>query len=157
MSRRTPKSLFAHFMLLLASVALASCASSYKHAAPPEVRVIGLSVLPSSTLLDQQFEVTLAVGNPNDFDFPLDGLRFALDINGERFASGYGGEPVLIPRFGEARVKVLARTDVVKIVRQIMALGRGQEINYNIAGDAFLGGRKRPLPFARAGRVSLTP
>ena len=143
-------------VLLAGAFALGGCATKYSNAKPPEIRVVGLRLLPGNNILDQQFELDLAVGNANDFGFDIEGLRYVLYLNGQKFATGYTGEHVTVERFSEARLTTLGRTDVVKVVRQILALPNAQSLDYRIEGDAFLSNfPKRTMPFEKAGDIRL--
>jgi LEA14-like dessication related protein len=138
------------------AVSLGGCATKYSNAKPPEIKVVGLRLLPSNNILDQQFELELAVGNPNDFGLEIDGLRFVLYLNDQKFATGYSGEHVMVDRFSEARITTVGRTDVVKVVKQIMGLPNAQSLDYRIAGDAFLSNfPKRSVSFEKTGDIRL--
>ncbi len=63
---------------LLAVVALVACAQ-IGETRSPQVNVVDIR-LPQGGLLEQRFRVDLRIGNPNDFDLPLDGPTFELDL-----------------------------------------------------------------------------
>ena len=135
---------------------LAGCETQYRHAQPPEIRVAGLRLLPSSNLLEQQFELDLAIGNPNDFSFGIDGLRYVLYLNGRKFATGYSGDHVTVARLSEARITTVGRTDLAKVVRQIFKLPDADSIDYRISGDAFLSNfPKKSMSFDKSGSIRL--
>ena len=146
------------FLVLIAGpmLVLAGCATPYKNAMPPEIKVVGLRILPTDNLLDQKFELDLAIGNPNDFGFGIEGLRYVLYLNGKKFATGYSGEHATVDRFSEARITTVGRTDVAKIARQILGLPNAQGLDYRIAGDVFLTNfPKSTLSFDRSGDIRL--
>ena len=144
------------FLTLVLSFGLSACATKYNGAMPPEIRVVGLKLLPTENLLDQQFELDLAIGNPNDFGFGIDGLRYVLYLNGKKFATGYSGQHVRVDRLAEARIKTIGRTDVAKIMRQILALPDAKGLDYRIAGDVFLSDfPKSSLSFDRSGDIRI--
>lgn len=143
-------------LILSLSFGLSGCATKYGDAMPPEIRVVGLKLLPTNNLLDQQFELDLAVGNPNDFGFGIDGIRYVLYLNGKKFATGYSGQHVRVDRFAEGRIKTVGRTDVAKIMRQILALPDAQGLDYRIAGDVFLSDfPKSSMAFDRSGDIHI--
>jgi len=143
-------------LILTLVVGLAGCETQYRHAQPPEIRVAGLRLLPTSNLLEQQFELDLAIGNPNDFGFGIDGLRYVLYLNGRKFATGYSGDHVTVARLSEARITTVGRTDLAKVVRQILALPDADSIDYRISGDAFLTDfPKKSMSFDKSGSIRI--
>ncbi len=143
-------------LILTLVVGLAGCETQYRHAQPPEIRVAGLRLLPTSNLLEQQFELDLAIGNPNDFGFGIDGLRYVLYLNGRKFATGYSGDHVTVSRLSEARITTVGRTDLAKVVRQILALPDADSIDYRISGDAFLTDfPKKSMSFDKSGSIRI--
>lgn len=143
-------------LILTLVVGLAGCETQYRHARPPEIRVAGLRLLPTSNLLEQQFELDLAIGNPNDFGFGIDGLRYVLYLNGRKFATGYSGDHVTVARLSEARITTVGRTDLAKVVRQILALPDADSIDYRISGDAFLTDfPKKSMSFDKSGSIRI--
>ena len=124
---------------------------------PPQVRVVDLRLLESS-LFEQRFEIDLSIGNPNDFALPLDGLSFALEVNGSPFASGLSDQRVTIPRLGEGRVSVAASTTLVDMVRQMLLLAERGDITYRLRGLAYMDSlARRSVPFESEGSFHLSP
>jgi LEA14-like dessication related protein len=147
---------FRAFVGLLAVVALAACAQ-IGEARSPQVHVVDIQLLPGG-LLEQRFRVELRIGNPNDFDLPLDGLTFELDLNGRHFAEGFTNHSVTVPRLGEARVSVDASTTLFDMMEQVLILGELTEISYRIEGVVYLRGlSRRQVPYERGGRLRLLP
>ena len=141
---------------LLALLALAACAQ-IGAARSPQVNVADIR-LRESSLFEQRFEVDLRIGNPNDFDLPLDGLTFELDLNGRRFAEGFTDQPVTVPRLGEARVSVEASTSLIEMMEQVLILAERSELSYRIEGVVYLRGlTRRQVPYERDGRMRLMP
>lgn len=141
------------FWLLLA---LTACAS-FDDAVPPDVSLSNLRLV-GGGLLDQELLVDLRIRNPNDFELPLDGLTFNLELNGEPFADGFTNEAVTVPRLGEAKVPVTASINLIDLVQQMLALGREGDLNYRIDGLAYLRGLTgRKVPYETTGRLQLMP
>lgn len=118
-----------------------ACATVEREVLPPDVNVIDIRRL-EGTAFEQRMQVDLRVRNPNDFALEIDGVRFDLDLNGERFARGIGDEHVTVPRLGEARISVVSTTTMMDWVRQFAALaGPGRsDMDYRVAGRFFLSG-----------------
>jgi LEA14-like dessication related protein len=132
---------------------LASCGSG--DPLPPHVQVVNMHLLESS-LFEQRFQVDLRIGNPNDFDLPLDGLTFDLDVNGEDFARGFSDQRVTVPRLGEARLSVVASTTLLDLVRQFTLLAERGALAYRLHGTAYLNSLAvRQAPYESEGTFRL--
>lgn len=134
-------------------LALAACGSA--DPVPPQVRVVDLRMLESS-VFEQRFEIDLRIGNPNDFDLPLDGLTFDLEVNGEDFARGFSNQRVTVPRLGEERLTVTASTTLIELVRQMQLLAERGDLSYRISGIAYLESfARRNAPYETEGTFRL--
>lgn len=144
------------FALLVVFV-LFGCAS-VEDAMPPTVQLSNLKV-GAPGLLSQELLLELRIGNPNDFDLPVNGLTFQLDVNDRRLADGLSNQSVTVPRLGYATVPVMANADTLAIVRQLMDLGKRERITYRLHGIAYVGrlGRNTPLSYDRTGELTLLP
>ena len=71
--------------------ALAGCASLGVGGEPIEVQLVSLTPLPS-TAFEHRLRVDLRLRNPNNRAYEIEGLRFVLDVNGQRLASGVSSE-----------------------------------------------------------------
>jgi LEA14-like dessication related protein len=138
---------------LCLAVLLAGCAS-LRDLEPPEVRLISLRPV-AGTLMEQQFEVGLAVLNPNNRDIDVDGMDFELEVNGKRLARGVSAEGFTLPRLGETRATVLVTTSTLSVLRQAMSLSTAGTIDYRLLGKVHLGGLGGTLKFDESGEISL--
>lgn len=139
--------------LLLVATILTGCASM-QSLEPPEVRVVSLRPV-TGTLIEQQFEVGLALLNPNNKDIAIDGLDFELEINGNRLARGVSADGFTLPRLGETRTAVLVTTSMLSVLRQAIALTGAETLDYRVLGRVHLGGIGGTLRFDESG--TLTP
>ncbi|MCB1961187.1 MAG: LEA type 2 family protein [Rhodocyclaceae bacterium] len=143
-------------LLALLVLALGGCASLPLSMQPPEVSVADLRLIEAG-LLEQRFGLSLRVLNPNDVDIPVEGLRFAVELNGKPFARGVSGAAVTIPRLGEAVLEVEAVSSLAGMLRQLRAFGaERQRIDYRIAGELVTGGLRAAMPFERSGEIDLS-
>ena len=137
------------------AAALVGCAGP-EEMIPPTISLADVTI-ENVTLLRQDLLVEMRIGNPNNFDIPLEGLTLRLDVEGERLAEGFSNARVTVPRLAEASVPVLASTDTLSLLRQILTLGGRQAIHYRISGWAYvsdvLGARR--VPYERAGTLDL--
>lgn len=146
----------ARCLLLWLLLPLAACAS-LDEAVPPEVSLSNVRLV-GGGLLDQELLVDLRIRNPNNFELPLDGLSFKLELNGQPFADGFTNEAVTVPRLGEAKLPVTASINLIDLVQQMLALGRRGDLTYRIDGLAYLRGlTERTVPYEKSGRLRLMP
>jgi LEA14-like dessication related protein len=147
------KRFFAVTLVLL----VAGCAS-VDDAKPPSIQLSNLR-LGAGGVLNQELLIELRIGNPNDFELPLTGLTFQLDVNGQPFANGLSNATVTVPRLGYATVPVTGNTNILSVFRQLMFLGKSDRITYRLHGDAYVGrlGINQSVPYERKGELSLLP
>jgi LEA14-like dessication related protein len=139
--------------LAAAGAALApGCASVGAGREPIEVNLVQLAPLPS-TAFEHRLRVDLRLRNPNNRDYEIDGLRFVLDVNGQRLASGVSSEPATLPRLGEVVVPVTTTTTLFALVNQLVRFGTEQQprFEYRLRGKLFLAGLWGSIPFEREG------
>jgi LEA14-like dessication related protein len=115
---------------------------------------VGSVQLAHATLLQQTYRVVLALQNPNNFDLSIEGLRYALVVNGQEFASGVSNRRLTVPRLGVAEIEVEAISDLPAIYRQIKGLAKGVDrLSYRLRGDVFLTDGRR-VPFDKRGEIA---
>lgn len=133
-------------------VALTGCATMGARE-PIEVQLVSLTPLPS-TAFEHRLRVNLRLRNPNNRAFEIDGLRFLLDVNGERLATGLSNERATLPRLGEVVVPVTTTTSLLDVVNQIVAFGKQPTLRfaYDLRGEVFVKGAwGGGIPFSRQG------
>ncbi len=125
---------------------------------PPKIGLSDIRMIKSSGF-EQEVELDLRLGNPNNFDIALEGLTFTLEVNNSHFAEGRSGAAVTLPGLGDAQVPVTATTTILDVVRQILLLGRAKSLNYQIEGFAYVatGFGTRRVPFETEGKLDLLP
>lgn len=144
-------------LLLALAAVLPGCALFGPQVAPPHVQLAGLEVV-DGTLFEQRLHVELRVLNPNDFDLPLDGLRFELRVEDDVVARGVSNETLTVPRLGDALVPVTAYTSSVAMLRQLLAPPERGTWRYVLEGEVFLVGLgPRRAAFERSGEVPIEP
>ncbi len=150
--------LLLRLLAVLTALLAAGCAGVPKDVQQPEVRLADIELRSGSGVLEPSMLLVLNVRNPNDFDIPLDGMRFDLEMNGRHFARGLSNESVTVPRLGEGRVTATASTDMVRLIEQMMRMAQTGGITYRLTGDAFIGGLgERTVPFETEGEFRLAP
>ncbi|OAN50863.1 hypothetical protein A6A04_17185 [Paramagnetospirillum marisnigri] len=142
--------LTAAFLILL----LAACTPS-EFSEPPEVSLVDLRPL-DVTLFEQRLAVGLRIRNPNDAAMSIDGMRFALEVNGRPFAKGMGDQTITVPRLSEAVTEGVAVVGTADLLRQLMGAPEAKGLDYHISGTLFLSGAsRRSLPFDSQGSFDL--
>jgi len=119
---------------------------------PPEVSLTDMS-LQDATLLESRAQVQLRVRNPNETALTVDGLRFALEVNGRPFAHGMSGRHFTVPRLGEADTEAEATISTFDIVGQVVAAQNAEDVRYRLSGTLLHAGGW--VPFEQSGRLNL--
>jgi LEA14-like dessication related protein len=144
------------FLVLGFFFLLIGCAT-VDDAKPPSIQLSNIQLGNGGLLLNQELLIEIRIGNPNDFELPLTGLTFELEVNGQPFADGLSNTSVTVPRLGYATVPVAGNTNILSIFRQLMFLGKSDTITYRLHGTAYVGrlGINRSVPYERKGKLSL--
>ena len=152
-SRRAAPRLRTRAAIGLAALALslAGCASMAPRE-PIEVHVARITPL-ASTAFEHRLRVDLRLRNPNNRAYEIEGLRFVLDVNGRRLASGMSSAAATLPRLGEVVVPVTTSTSLVDLVNQVVAFGRLEQprFEYALRGKLFLAGAWGSVAFEHSG------
>ena len=144
----------APFAVVLLLFGLGGCVKP-KTVQAPSIALQNVKLLEAEGL-NQKLQVELLVSNPNDFDIPLTGLRFGMQMNGLDFAEGLSNQRVDIPRLGRAVVPVEVRVSILAVMKQIQAVQKKKGLEYRVAGTAFLDHVLLPkVDFDRQGKLDL--
>lgn len=145
----------APLVLIIVIAGLGGCVSPQK-VETPSIALQDVKLL-NAVGLTQYLQVELLVSNPNDFDIPLTGLKFGMQMNGQDFAEGLSNQRVDIPRLGRAVVPVEVTVSVLAILKQIQAIQKSDGLDYRVAGTAYLDHPLLPsVDFDRQGKVDLS-
>lgn len=149
------------FAALLVAVVLAvvpgGCTTT-SDVVPPRVNLVNIVPAASSGVFEQRFLVDLRISNLNDFDIPLNGLSFEMEVNGDYFATGLSNRKVLVRRLDSAVISVETTANSFDLFRQILNAVRAGAVNYSIKGTAIVGSlRTQTVPFRQEGRLNLVP
>ncbi|MBV8047933.1 MAG: LEA type 2 family protein [Paludibacterium sp.] len=140
--------------LLAALSLLAACGSL--NLKKPEVQVADIQA-GHSTLLQQDFTVTLRVQNPNDRELSARGLAFELKSHGKTLATGLSNQAISIPAMGEGTVPLTVHAsllDLIQLAQNALEQGDGT-LDYQISGylDGVEGWGR--IPFKREGNLKV--
>ncbi|MCG3202180.1 MAG: hypothetical protein NFCOHLIN_02059 [Gammaproteobacteria bacterium] len=145
-------------LLAVALAALPACGGLPSRIDPPSVSLSGLRIV-DMNLLEQTFAIRLRVKNPNDFDIPIHGLTYALELNGQEVVQGVNNQSVTFPALGEQFVEVNATTNLPTILNQLVEMSHGgMNASYRVHGSFRAGKGVQgyvPIPFDQKGEVGL--
>ena len=145
---------FAPAVVFFLLIGLGGCVTPQKVVAP-NITLQNVKILETEGFT-QKLQVELLVSNPNDFDIPLTGLKFGMQMNGKDFAEGLSNQRVDIPRLGRAVVPVEVSVSILAVMNQIRAVQKQKGLDYRVAGTAFLDHILLPsVDFDKQGRVNL--
>jgi LEA14-like dessication related protein len=151
--RRLPATL-----IFFASVLLGGCAtmSAYKEA--PRVSLVSIQPLEMG-VFEQRFVLQLRILNPNEVAIPVEGLSYAIEINGREFAYGVSRQDVEIAAFGEALLDVEVVSNLLNVVRQLQVLNSEtrESLAYRLTGKISLANSPASLPFDYSGELTYLP
>lgn len=122
---------WAMLALMLAGCSTAGTAPTY----PLSVQLADIRFAEAG-LLEQSIGLDLRFTNPNPEPISADGLRFALDLQGESFGTGVSDDAFSIPRLGEVVVPVTIRVQTGELIERLLAFDGGN-LDYRIEGDLF--------------------
>ena len=130
-------------------LALAGCATSTEQKAYVDVSIADLGIGQAS-FLEQTWNLTLRIQNPNNYDIPADGLRYRVNVNGKLFARGVNNRSLLVPRLGEAMIQVQAISDLANVLQQIGDFRRLDQagIEYTMNGTLYSGQRRYTFEYS---------
>lgn len=137
---------------------LSGCAAlRLSNAEAPSVAVSNVA-LGDFSLAEQALEVTLEVSNPNAFSLPVDGIDYALQVDGETLADGATNESFTLPANGRETVTLSVTGDVLKGLARYQSWRQSDRnaVDYVLSGSLRLVGVPVSLPFSHADSVSLT-
>lgn len=140
------------FLLLIVSLLLSACAGLLKKPEPPQVQLAGV-VLTQANLLEQSFIIKLQLSNPNDFELPINGLRYQVDVNDQEFVHGNSLAEISLPAKGSAILELDARTNLQALVKQLRDIKATENARYRIRGE--ISTTNINLPFDHRGETSL--
>lgn len=145
-------------LLLVLSLVLCACATTSLYQDPPRVTLT--SIQPKDmALLEQRYSLQLRIMNPNDVAIPVEGLSYALEINGREFAYGVSNAAVSIPPFGEALLDVEVVSNLLNIMQQVQEMQGEQHdsLHYRLSGKISLDNSPARLPFEYEGELKYLP
>jgi LEA14-like dessication related protein len=144
--------------IAMAAIALGGCAGIDDLVSPPGVSL--RNVHAEELDFDRQtFLLSFDVTNPNPFPLPLTEIRYGIELDGMRFASGSTPASVDIPAGSDGEFAIRVEMDLVSTVPDLLFVlkdGMHRDIPYSLEGELHTSiPGARPVHFASDGAVRL--
>lgn len=126
------RTLFICFMTLF----LSACASLNPVPKHPDVKLVGLRVLPVQSLLERRLAIDLAINNPNKQDLSVRSIDYNISVENINLLKGYTDQVPLLKAHEDTPVTLEVSADVLQILRLLEHFshnGLGEKVNYNFS------------------------
>lgn len=124
------------FVMLLSF--LFGCSSLKKAVEAPKVKLQEIHITKLS-VLNADLEIVLSVKNPNNINFDVKNLKYALDINDKTVTSGTMKEKVLVKGKETTMVSVPLRVNYKDILSSAFMLLQKEGVPYLVKGSVEIG------------------
>ncbi|MFI4888988.1 MAG: LEA type 2 family protein [Steroidobacterales bacterium] len=126
-------------VLLAACVFVAACTPHFEK---PVLSVVKIEYR-GGNILQQDFQVSFNIHNPNARTLPVSGLEARLSVDGDTIASGSSNRAFVVPAMGDGQFDLSIRADMATGLLKL--LGHRDELGYELTGTVSL-----DLPFFRS-------
>ncbi len=116
-------------------VLLAGCSVLAPKLDDPDVKLVGLRMLPAQGL-QQRIAVDLIIANPNDRDLSIKGISYKIGIENISVLSGLTNQIPVLKSYAETPVTLEVSADLIQVLRLIEYFSRnaiGENVNYNFS------------------------
>lgn len=121
---------------LSVSFLLAGCAGLTPGIKDPDVKLVGLRLLPAQGILQRQIAVDLSILNPNRKDLGVRGINYSLGVENIKLLSGATDQVPVLKGMQETPVTLVMSADMISLMRlleQFSSRGLGDKVNYNFS------------------------
>ncbi len=145
---------FAAFLLLLS---ISACAPIFPGFETPTATLSSFRVLPGDTIVPT-FEIGLNISNPNRVPLKLDGMTYAVYLEGEPVLRGLTNQLPLIAAYGAEEVLIQARPDVFSTINLFTRwMNQPRDVfTYSFEAQLDVGRFMPKINVVRSGELSLT-
>jgi len=129
------KRLSAIALFSLTLIFFAGCALVQPKLDDPDVKLVGLRMLPAQGL-QQKIAVDLLIANPNDRDLSIRGITYKIGIENISFLSGMTDQVPVLKSYQETPVTLEVSADLLQVLRLVEHYSRtgiGENVNYNFS------------------------
>lgn len=121
----------------------------------PQVSLVDIRPT-ASTLLEQNFMLTLRIQNPNRLPIKAEGLNFTLKVAGQQLASGASNQAIDVAALGETEIQLQLHTTLVSWLKQLGKVLQGEsQLAYQLEGQLVGVQGLANLPFNSSGEWKL--
>ena len=157
-SRRSAGAMALCATLLAATLAFSGCASLDPMVSEPVVSLRDVAI--ESVAMDKQtFRLNIDVTNPNPFPLPISRIRYGVELDGHRFASGEANCAVVVPAGSDGVVEISVDLNLLQTAPKLLFIVRDasrREVPYELSGRMDLDIPLNPrVPFSQSGSVQL--
>jgi LEA14-like dessication related protein len=139
-------------------LSIQACSSVPRRLAPPQVDLLGLSVLEAGPD-GQLFSLRFVLVNPNPAEIPVVRLEFDIRLSGEGRLIGRYATPFTLPGRGSETLEVEVFSQIVSSASRLMAFATGPNntLTYEFHGELVLdAGLREPIDVFGRGQVPFT-
>jgi len=144
--------------LLLALLCLPpGCATKFNQLEDPKLNLVGFKLV-DAQLLEQRYELTFRLINPNAVALPITGIYYEVELEGSAFATGVNAAPLDIPAYGETRVTVEMSTTLLQSIRSLAAIAEAkpESLEFQLKGHLNVNlPMVGKIPFSETGKIKL--
>ena len=130
--------LLARSGLVLLLLGLGACATTLENAVrPPSLSLTGVRVM-GLGFNAQTFLLSFEIENPNGFALPVQSVRYDLQLDGERFASGNTTCDIAVPAGGRTSFGMSLELDLLQSAPRLLSIvreGVRRDIPYEVRGE----------------------
>ncbi len=122
--------------LCLSLVLLVSCAALNPKLEDPDVKLVGLRLLPAQNVFQQRLAVDLAILNPNKQDLSVRSINYTVDIEKIKLLTGASDQVPVLKGMQDTAVTLEVSVDVfqaVRLLEHFSSNGVSDKVNYNFA------------------------
>jgi LEA14-like dessication related protein len=147
---RRPQLVWLRACAVAACAALAACTPHFEK---PTLTVVKIEYQ-GGNILQQDFQISFNIHNPNARALPVSGLEAHLSVDGDVIATGSSNSAFIVPALGDGPFDMTVHADMATGL--IKLLGHSDVLNYELSGNvsldlAFL----RSIPFHQNGVLPL--
>ena len=146
------------FVQLAVLTLIVSCATSAEFIQTPSVSLNGIR-MSQFNYTGQTFVLSFDVSNPNPYPLPIKSVRYHLQLDEERFASGESPSDFSVPASGDGAFELSVELNLLKSAPQIASLlrgGMGEPVPYKLSGSLGIDiPFVEPVPFSTTGVIAI--
>ena len=146
------KTVISFFLFIL----LSGCAGLDIKPEQFKINISSMQIL-ESTLMEQQYLVSLRIMNRSKNTFNIDGMSFDIELNDRDFASGVSNEAFKLEPLSEIVVNVTITSTIFGLIRQVNSLQqlKSKPFQYELSGRIYTSSGLFGIPFKEKGEINL--